>query len=631
MSSSPLAPGDLVRYQATTTRWHLGIVREVDGEVAEVEFFWGERLSVSLEQIVRFRDYLDTRSRVLSLKRTVLCEVFFGDPLHRMRGQRVRTIQETLRQFGVSFRPERWPTPATRVQIWRDDSVVLADGRGKEAKFEALLPRWLQSLKLPPSSRDPLGLQAHAERLASELLPGLTVFTSRIGYYGFLAWAIQCVNDLSCPDHQTRLERLHRLERALVLCEFVHHGLGDDSCRLFGQRSKTQVLQGAEGDRYRVPKRILKNQASAGAYRLYFTSMQSMGIAQEAPELGAEGLLPLTLTDLGRQLAHAFQFRLDNKFADFVFSDRPLERNTIRSWGKQLCFARLGRLDRYRTPFLEGFLLGNGVEAEKRYRTVQRLFQRELLTGAYEEEAAGPTAAGAVPEEDAMAVEAVPDVAGLGNDRVLLHFYDEAPQADNHDFQLAAVFELLALGLSALFQCVVGELQQSGRVHPAGLAARIAGEGQLNQLWTSPLGAVAGSAPKARTLVPDLLAAEDPLHRAALGGVLLGRVLGDPAQAAVGDELAGNPTLLLTDATLRSRPERSLMEAFPDVVGAMADWHQAVSLNKNRQRWCYLDGNVVVKDDLQEMQVGFHAFRFPQLFSLCWDLGLQAEDLRHGI
>ena len=40
---------------------------------------------------------------------------------------------------------------------------------------------------------------------------------------------------------------------------------------------------------------------------------------------------------------------------------------------------------------------------------------------------------------------------------------------------------------------------------------------------------------------------------------------------------------------------------------------------------------MVVKDDLQEMQVGLHAFRFPQLFSLCRDLRLQAEDLRHGV
>jgi hypothetical protein len=630
VSSSSLTPGDLARYQATTARWHLAIVREVDGDVAEVEFFWGQRQSVSLEQLFRFQDYLDTRERVLSLKRTALCEAFFGDPLHRLREERVRKLQGTLRQFGLSFRPEQWPTPATRVQIWRDDSVVLAGGRGKEAKFEALLPRWLEPLKLPPSSRDPLGLQAPAERLANELLPGLTVFTSRIGYYGFLAWAVQCVNDLPCPSHQTRQERLHRLERALVLCEFVNHGLGDDSCPLLGQRSKTQVLQGAEGDRYRVPKRILKNQASAGAYRLYFTSLQSLGITQEAPELGAEGLLPLTLTNLGQRLAHAFQLRLDHKFADFALGDGPLDRDTIRSWGKDVCFCRIGGLARYRAPFLEGFLLGNSAEAEKRYRTVQRLFQGQLLTGTYEQEAAESTDAGALPEEAATAVEAVPEVVGLGNDRVLLHFYEKTPQADNRDFQVSAVFELLALGLSALFQCVVSELRQSGRVRPAGLASRIASEGRLIKLWTLPLGAIGGSSPKARTLVRRLLAATEPIHRAALGGVLLARVLGDRALAAVGDELAANPALLLADATLRSRPERSLLEAFPEVVGAMVDRHQAVSLNKNRQRWCYLDGDVVVKDDLQEMQVGLHAFRFPQLFSLCWDLGLQAKDLRHG-
>src|SRR5262245_27449942 len=170
MSSSPLTPGDLVRYQATTARWHFGIVREVNGEVAEVEFFWSERQSVSLAQLIRFQDYLDTRTKVLSLKRTALCEAFFGDPLHRLREERVRKIQGTLRQFGLSFRPERWPTPTTRVQIWLDDSVVFPDGRSKEDKFEALLPRWLEPLKLPPSSRDPLGLQAHAERLANELL-----------------------------------------------------------------------------------------------------------------------------------------------------------------------------------------------------------------------------------------------------------------------------------------------------------------------------------------------------------------------------------------------------------------------------------------------------------------------------
>jgi len=401
-------------------------------------------------------------------------------------------------------------------------------------------------------------LQASAERLANELLPGLTVFTSRVGYYGFLAWAIQRINELPCPNHQTRQERLLRLERALVLCEFVYHGHGDDSCPLLGQRSKTQVLQGADGDRYRVPQRILKNQASTGAYRLYFTSLQSMGIVEEAPELAAEGLLPLTLTDLGERLARAFDQRVDSRFADFALDDGPLDRDIIRSWGKDACFSRLGTLERYRDPFLEGFLLGNGTEAEKRYRTVQRLFRCGLLTGDYEEKAAEAAFTDAMSEEEARAAEAILDLPGLRNDEVLLHFYEEIPRANNRDFQVGAVFELLSLGLSALFQCLVGELQQSGRVRTAALGARIAEEGKLTAFWTAPMQAITGGIPKARKLVQRLLEAKDHIHRAAQGGALLLRVLGDRPLAAVEDQLVGNPALLLVDAILRSRPERSL-------------------------------------------------------------------------
>jgi hypothetical protein len=622
-----LTPGDLIRYDATTTRWYLGVVRQVVSDSVELEFFWGARADVPLEQVTLFRDYLTGRQRVFSLKRNALCMAFFNEPLYRLRADRVQTIQEALRKHGLAFQPSKWPTPDTRVKIWPDDSVVLNKKLDKDTKFEALLPRWLESLKLPPSSRDPLGFQAHAEKFANELLPGLTVFTSRIGYYGFLAWVIQLLNEQSCPNGQTRQDRLHRLERALVLCEFVHHGAEDKSCRLFGQRSKTQVLQSAEGDRYRVPKRILKNQTSAGAYRLYFSSLKSLGFVQEAPDLGAEGMLPLTLTDLGKRLARAFGLRLNNGFSDFGLGDGPLDRDTIRSWGARLCFSELGGLGRYREPLLDGFLLGNSPDAEKRYRTVQLLFHRGLLTGNYEE-AAEVASADIVAEKDSWAMEEVPSAAGLGNDTVLLKFYEELPQAENRDFQAAAVFELLSLGLSAVFQFVVEELWKVGRTRPVDLAARIAG---VQQPWVLPLGVCASRVPTARTLVKQVLAADDPLERAAIGGLLLARVLGDRPLGSVADYLAATPALMLSNSVLGSKPDRSLSDAFPDLVSAMVERHQVVSANKNRHRWCLLEGDAVVKDDLQEMQIGFHAFRFPQLFSLCWDLWLQQEDLRHAV
>ena len=235
MSRPAITPGDMVRYQATTARWYLGVVRQVDGDCVEVEFGWGNVESVPLDHVALFRDYLDSRKGVLSLKRTQLCEAFFNIPLYRLREERVRKIQGALREHGVAFRPARWSTADTRVQLWRDDSVVLDKRTNKGRKFDALLPHWLEAQKLPPSSRDPLGFQAHAERLANELLPGMTVFTSRIGYYGFLARAVQVVNSLRCPVGQTMQERLHRLERALVLCEFVYHGAEDNSCPLLGQ------------------------------------------------------------------------------------------------------------------------------------------------------------------------------------------------------------------------------------------------------------------------------------------------------------------------------------------------------------------------------------------------------------
>ena len=111
---------------------------------------------------------------------------------------------------------------------------------------------------------------------------------------------------------------------------------------------------------------------------------------------------------------------------------------------------------------------------------------------------------------------------------------------------------------------------------------------------------------------------------------LLTRLFRDQPLAAVATDLATNPAFALAHEALRSPPERSLAEAFPELVRAMVERHHAVSANKNRQRWCYYDGGILRKDDLQEMRVGFHSFRFPQLYSLCRDLGLKGEELRHG-
>lgn len=81
-------------------------------------------------------------------------KAFFNEPLYRLRADRVQTIRGALRKHGLAFQPSEWPTPDTRVQIWPDASVVLNPALDKDIKFEALLQRWLEVLKLPPSSRN---------------------------------------------------------------------------------------------------------------------------------------------------------------------------------------------------------------------------------------------------------------------------------------------------------------------------------------------------------------------------------------------------------------------------------------------------------------------------------------------
>jgi hypothetical protein len=245
-------------------------------------------------------------------------------------------MQRFLRYHGLRFRPERWDANA-RIQIWLDGSSMAPGFSAADRALDGLLPKWLEPNRLPPGSRDPLGLQNWAERLANEFLPGLTVFTTRIAYYGFISWAVRELNQRQRKSGTILRELFHKLERAYVLCEFIHHGMEANDCRVIGQRSKSEVLQSAVNDRFRVPTRILKNQESAGSLRLYTTSMESMGFIELRPEQSADGFLPLSLTDLGKRLAHEFEKSVPEGFLDFALSDKTRDRESLRKWGQDLC------------------------------------------------------------------------------------------------------------------------------------------------------------------------------------------------------------------------------------------------------------------------------------------------------
>jgi hypothetical protein len=625
VAAEEIRAGTVVRYLETNARWYIATVRVVDGNDVMIRYLGGKDETVDRSRIESLRDYLGNRERVVSLEREDLCHVIYGERFHRLPEPRLKEMQRFLRNTGLRFKPPTWG-PGQRIRISLDASFVAAEESEVDADLEALLPRWLEPNRLPPGSRDPLGFQSHAERIANELLPGLTVFTSRIGYYGLVAWAVRKLNDEPAPRGLTRREAFHRLERTLALCEFIKHGPDDKSCRLLGQRSKTQILSSAVRDRFPVPKRILKNQEAAGAFRLYSTSLESTGFATSTPELAADELLPFKLTDLGHGLADEFKKRVPTGFWEFALSGQTRDRELLRKWGKKLCFAELGTM-KYRSVFLEGFALGGSREAEARHHTLRLLFDRGLLREGYGVAHRRPVSADSISEEEAAALEDDDEDAQLRNSEVLLRFYGEKPGVANALMQKAAVFELLALALTAIFAHATHALGSSNRASITGLADAVASVRTHGALWKTPFGRVAKRADSARELEQQLMAAEDPATAAAIGGALLARVLADRAYAARAPLLSDLPVMEIVGSVDAGT---SLVAGYGRLLEVMVARHEQVSTNKSRQRWCYIDGGDLAKDDLRPLGYGWHAMRFPQLWSLCRDLELTPQDLVHA-
>ncbi len=625
MPPEELTPGTLVRYSETTSRWYVATVRSLENDSVMLEYLGGYRENVDRTKVGSFKTFLRSREKVLSLRREDLCRVLYGRQFDRLPKSRLKEVQRFLRAHGLRYRPDTWP-PEARICIGLDASFVARDKPEINSDIAILLPRWLEPNRLPPGSRDPLGFQSYAERLANEILPGLTVFTSRIGYYGFIAWAVNRLNEEKLPATVSRREYFHRLERTLALCEFIQHGQEDRSCQLLGQRSKTQILQSAVGDRFHVPERILKNQESAGSFRLYSTSMESTGFATSAPELAADGLLPLQLTDLGKELADEFRRRVPDGFLEFGISDKTKSRDILREWGRKLCFSSFGKT-RYRDVFLNGFLLGGARDAETRYQTVRLLFRRALLHGGYEHSRRRASRADLVAEEDVGGLEDDSTEFGLTNRQVLLSFYGEKAKPENAMLQKGAVFELLSLAQTAIFAHAIHALNSAGRASVNGLAESIIDDRDCGVLWKMPFSKLAKKAGSVGEIERELIGAEDVATAAALGGALMARVQADGAFAARAPDLADAPVMALLGAI---DPRRSLADGYADLIQAMVARHEQVSRNKNRQRWCYMEAGGLVRDDIRPLGYGWHAMRFPQLWSLCRDLRLTQKDISDG-
>jgi hypothetical protein len=174
-----------------------------------------------------------------------------------------------------------------------------------------ILPRWTIPPELPlqPGSRDPLGFQRYAARFADNILPNITVLTTRARYYAFLAWMLDeialaieprfLVGDALPFEEYT--ETVARFERFLALAEAVWHSNQENGCSWVGKRRSKALVRGG---RRSLPLHIslTVREGVQGTLANYRLSMKAIGLLSEI-----QGPLPDLLTDEGRELADKFR------------------------------------------------------------------------------------------------------------------------------------------------------------------------------------------------------------------------------------------------------------------------------------------------------------------------------------
>lgn len=138
------------------------------------------------------------------------------------------------------------------------------------------MPKWVEADPLRGRAVDALGLQITADRIADEMLPGLSVLTNRARYYSLLSWA------RSKCDSQVDESKIHRIEVALACREAVSHQNNEEECRFVGSRN----LRGFSANRPPVdPKTVYRNPV----WRSYRASMRAIDLLDDADALTTTG------------------------------------------------------------------------------------------------------------------------------------------------------------------------------------------------------------------------------------------------------------------------------------------------------------------------------------------------------
>lgn len=255
-----------------------------------------------------------------------------------------------------------WNLSITRLlEVTTTKSILLPQQK-------ALLPRWNKfDEKFEPGSRDPLGFQRYATLFADQLLPNLTVLTTRARYYAFLAWTLHEITS----DAESRLlvhdaipfeeydNKIVRFERFLALAEAIRHDEDGEHCSWIGKRRSTSLVRQR---RRHIPLDVplTVQEGSNGALADYRQSMQKLGLlAQESR------FLPDSLTDEGVRLATLFRKAVGKSKSDRISAScldlelSSIASKTLHSDGHLLCLSEISDLER---AFLRPLLLRNEHE-----------------------------------------------------------------------------------------------------------------------------------------------------------------------------------------------------------------------------------------------------------------------------
>lgn len=181
------------------------------------------------------------------------------------------------------------------------------------APLHKLLPVWNLPAGEPfaPGSRDPLGFQRYAGHFAEQLLPNLTVLTTRARYYAFLAWVL----DEMAADAEPRLlvgeaitvdeynETLARFERYLALAEAAYHeDTGDSKCSWIGLRKSLSLARDHKRATLPLYIPLTLQEGSNGVLADYRQSLLGLNWLADSPGAFAD-----LLSEEGQALADCFR------------------------------------------------------------------------------------------------------------------------------------------------------------------------------------------------------------------------------------------------------------------------------------------------------------------------------------